>query len=56
MGKHIAGWTLGLLTGLLLGSGAQYWLIDRPTIHAAQQNEAQANGLEDECKAALAHK
>ena len=53
MGKHIFGWMLGLVTGLMLGAGGQYLILDRPTIHAAQQDEMQANGLEDVCKQTL---
>ena len=53
MGKYISGGLLGWIAGLLLGASLQYWTLDQPMIQAAQQDEAQANGLEDECKQTL---
>jgi len=38
--------------GIAAGVGVTHYL-DRATIVEARQNEAQANGLEDECKAQL---
>ena len=41
------------LLGIVLGAGIMH-AVDVKQIHTAQQNEAQAAGLESECKAVLA--
>lgn len=46
---------LGMYAGFFAGMTVEKFR-DADRITHAQQNEAQANGLEDECKAALAHK
>ena len=47
--NKIAVW---ILAGAILGAGITH-VIDARQIANAQQNEMQANGLEDQCKATL---